>query len=167
MSYDPARDITPAFLETVARWIAESPTAEVFVVLRYLRAAGAKDYAFIRSPGEFAALVASVSDGTDIIVFRDPQLPLRGKVTPEFIARAMAHVSDCEDYMLVRMTPSSYLPAGSLMRHGGMGDPHTDLAGDLEDEMGEEVAIGNCPRFYEADHDRMISASKGGIDGPR
>jgi len=166
-TYNPERDVTPAFLETVGQWIEESASSDVFVVLRYLRAAGAKDYAFITSRADFAALIASVPDGTDIVVFRDPQLPLRGKVTPEFLARAMNHLSDGEEYMLVRMSPDSHLPAGDLRRFGEMGGSHAELTQVLEDEIDEEIALGICPRFIEADHDRMISASKGGIDGAR
>jgi hypothetical protein len=166
-AYKPERDVTPAFLETVGQWIEASPDSEVFVVLRYLRAAGAKDYSFIRSRADFSSLIASVPDGTDIVVFRNLQLPLRGHVTPQFITRAMAQVPDGEEYMFVRMVPQSHQPAGDLRRFGEMGDSHVELARDWEDETGEEVAFGPCPRFIDADHDRMISASKGGIDGAR
>jgi hypothetical protein len=41
------------------------------------------------------------------------------------------------------------------------------LVEDLMEEMGEQVAFGACPDFIHADNNRMISASKGGIDGPR
>ena len=166
-SYNPERDVTPAFLKTGGQWIEERADSEVFVVLRYLRAGGAKDYAFIRSAADFDALVACVLDGTDIVVFRDPQLPLRGRVTPEFLAGAMDHVRDDEEYMFIRMRPESYRSADDLRRFGEMGESHSALARDLEDEIGEEVAFGICPRFIDADHDRMISASKGGIDGAR
>ena len=160
--YSPEREVTAKFLETVGGWL--DSTSEVFVVLRYLRAAGAKDYAFIKTRGEFAALIASVPNGTDIIVFRDPQLPLRDRVTPEFIARAKAHVAEGVEYMFVRMRPDK---AGDLRLFGEMGDTHATLAEDLGEELGEEVAFGACPRFIDPDNDRMISASKGGIDGPR
>ncbi|HEY1122470.1 MAG TPA: hypothetical protein VGE67_12750 [Haloferula sp.] len=166
-TYDPERDVTPAFLGTVGQWIQEGAEPEIFVVLRYLRAGGAKHYAFIKSAADFAALVACVPDGTDIIVFRDPQLPLRGKVTPEFLARAMDHVRDGEEYMFVRMAPDSRLPAGDLRRSGEFDNSHAELARDWEYETGEEVAFGICPDFMDRDHDRMISASKGGIDGAR
>src|SRR5688572_27625395 len=49
--YNPERDVTPKFLETVGQWIDAS--SEVFVVLCYLRAAGMKDYAFIKTREEF------------------------------------------------------------------------------------------------------------------
>jgi hypothetical protein len=160
--YSPEREVTPRFLETVAGWL--DSRSEIFVVLRYLRAAGAKDYAFIKTRDEFAALVASVPNGTDIIVFRDPQLPLRGRVTAEFVALAKAQVADGAEYMFVRMRPER---AADLRLFGEMGDTHATLAEDLGEESGEEVAFGACPRFIDADNDRMISASKGGIDGPR
>jgi hypothetical protein len=160
--YSPEREVTPKFLETVGSWLDSGP--EVFVVLRYLRAAGAKDYAFIKTRDEFAALVALVPNGTDIIVFRDPQLRLRGRVAAEFIARAKANVGDGAEYMFVRMRPKK---AGDLRLFGEMGDTHATLAEDLAEESGEEVAFGACPSFIDADNDRMISASKGGIDGPR
>ena len=160
--YSPERDVTPAFLDTVGHWIDLS--AEVFVVLRYLRAAGAKDYAFVKTRAEFAALVESVPDGTDIIAFRDRQLPFRGKVTAQFIQQAKIHVRDGEEYLLVRRVPEK---AGGLRLFGEMGDTHATLVEDLSEEVGEQVALGVCPRFIDPDNDRMISASKGGIDGPR
>lgn len=46
--YDPDRDITPRFLGIVNGWFDTTP--ELFVVLRYLRAAGAKDYALFTIP---------------------------------------------------------------------------------------------------------------------
>jgi len=48
-----------------------------------------------------------------------------------------------------------------------MGDSHATLIEDLTDIMGQPVAVGLGPRFIETDNDAMISASKGGIDGPR
>lgn len=160
--YSAEREVTPRFLETVGQWTDSS--SEVFVVLRYLRAAGAKDYAFVKTRAEFSALVDSVAEGTDIIAFRDPQLQLRGRVTAEFIARAKALVSEGDEYMFVRMKPER---AGDLKLFGEMGDTHATLAEDLGEEAGEEVAFGPCPRFIDPDNERMVSASKGGIDGPR
>ena len=39
--YNPARDVTAAFLERVAAWINEA--GEALVIVRYLRAGGAKN----------------------------------------------------------------------------------------------------------------------------
>lgn len=159
---DKEGEVTPNFLETVGQWI--DANSEVFVVLRYLRAAGMKDYAFIKSRDEFAVLVERVSVGTDIIVFRDAQLPLRGRVTREFIARAKELIRDGEEYMFVRLAPERRRDA---RLSGTMGERHAELVEDLSEEMGEEVAVGVCPNFINRDNDAMISAAKGGIDGPR
>lgn len=54
-----------------------------------------------------------------------------------------------------------------LRRRGDMGDTHATLIEDIVDIEGNPAAVGHCPNFIQADHDGMISASKGGIDGPR
>lgn len=161
--YNPGSDISPEFISRVNTWIAAS--GEVFVVLRYLRAAGAKDYALCRSADDFAALVDSAPIGTDIEVFRDSQLPLRGRVTPEFIVeilRRCEHNRDSE-FMVVslRRRDSSVLAAHSAF--GGAEDVRDALA----ELIGQEVAFGPCPKFIAPDSDELVSASKGGIDGPR
>jgi hypothetical protein len=48
-----------------------------------------------------------------------------------------------------------------------MGDSHADLLAELEELRGREVAFGPCPAFNIPDGPTMISAAKGGIDGPR
>jgi hypothetical protein len=159
---DPERDITPLFVAKVADWLASSD--ELFVVLRYLRSAGAKDYAFIRDDAEFQQLVHACSDGTDIIVFRDSQLPIRGTATPELITDITNQIPDGEEYLAVCTSPQRQ---GDLRLSGSIGDSHSSLIEDLTDFVGRPVAVGLCPRFIDADNYAMISASKGGIDGPR
>ncbi len=91
--YNPERDITPHFVETVSDWLTAS--SELFVVLRYLRGAGAKDCAFIHNQDEFRQLIETCPTGTDIIVFRDRQLPIRGIVTKDLIAEHRPVVLYC------------------------------------------------------------------------
>jgi len=159
---NPERDIRPVFTATVATWIAAS--GEVLVILRYLRAAGAKDYALCRTVFEFEMLVEGVPIGADIEVFRQPQLPIRGVVTDAFITDALAAIADGTEYMVVarQREPNSVLSA-----YGAMSDSHKDLLEDLESLRGQEVALGVCPDFNAPDNPDLISASKGGIDGPR
>lgn len=161
-TYRPERDISDGYLNTVATWIRES--GEVLVILRYLRAAGAKDYGFARTEGEFRRLIDVVPDGTDIIVFRDPQLPLRGVVNDDFISSAQSQIHNGEEYLYVKLEP---LTPDDIRAFGEMGDTHNCMDEDLREHMGDKVAIGLCPPFIEPDNDAMISASKGGIDGPR
>ena len=158
----PERDITPLFVAKVADWLALSD--ELFVVPRYWGSAGAKDFAFIRDDAEFKQLVHACSDGTDIIVFRYTQLPIRGIATPEMISEITNQFPDGEEYLAVCTSPQRQ---GDLRLSGRIGDSHASFIEDLNDFIGRQVAVGLCPRFIDADNYAMISASKGGIDGPR
>jgi hypothetical protein len=161
-TYNPERDITPVYLATVTRWIQS--TGEVFVVMRYLRAAGSKDYAFLETSAAFHRLVALCPTGTDIIAFRDRPLTIRGHVTDEFIRDAYSQIADGTEYLCVSLSTQS---PGDPRLSGRIGDNRSDLTEDLDNVRGQPVALGPCPRFIDADNDSMISAAKGGIDGPR
>jgi hypothetical protein len=160
--YDPEREVTAEFIARVADWIGAS--GEVLVILRYLRAAGSKDYAFCHTIQEFESLVDAAPIGTDIEAFRRPQLPIRGIVTESFIAEALGAIADGMEYMVVAQDRQS---GSVLCSYGRFGDDHEDLRGDLENLEGRAVALGPCPDFNAPDGDDLISASKGGIDGPR
>ncbi|HEV3446917.1 MAG TPA: hypothetical protein VG099_19925 [Gemmataceae bacterium] len=160
--YDPARGVTSAFLERVASWMQRS--GEVLVILRYLRAAGAKDFALCRSRGDFEALVESLPTGTDIEVFRDHQLPLRGIVDEAFIALALNAIPDGQEYLIVT---TEVRPGSKICHFGYIGGSHIDLRQSLEELKGNDVALGVCPAYCVPDHEGLISAAKGGIDGPR
>jgi hypothetical protein len=160
--YDPARDVTSAFLERVAGWIQRS--GEVLVILRYLRAAGAKDFALCRTRDDFEALVEALPTGTDIEVFRDPQLPLRGVVDAAFISSALDAIPEGQEYLVVTMEVG---PDSRMSRWGYIGFSHPELRESLEELRGAEVALGVCPAYCVPDHEGLVSTSKGGIDGPR
>ena len=165
--YDPERDITPAFLERVFEWIENARVHGdgVLVVLRYLRAAGAKDFALCFSERDFRALVEAAPRGCDIVVFRDPQLPIRGLVNDKLIASALAAIPDGAEYLLIARENTR---RGSVIsRDYEAGESHGELLESLREFDGVEVALGIWPELYVADHEGMISASKGGIDGPR
>ncbi len=160
--YNPERDISENFLAQVGDWIAAS--GEVLVILRYLRAAGQKDYFFCRSPAEVLKLVETLPVGTDTIVFRHPKLPLRGVSSPSLLEAARARIAEGEEYLIVLLDP----PLPSAFRATGWtGDNHSDLTEDLTEVFGRRVAVGCLPDFTGSDNDAMISASKGGVDGPR
>jgi hypothetical protein len=160
--YDPARDVTPAFLGRVAEWLQRS--GEVLVILRYFRAAGAKDFALCRTPADFEALVQAVPRGTDIEVFRDAQLPLRGVVDEAFIEAALTTIPEGREYLLIT---TETRPGRSISRVGDNGASHAELRESLADLHGVEVALGICPEYWGPDHQGLVSAAKGGIDGPR
>lgn len=161
-TYRPERDVSDEYRNTVSAWLRNA--GELLVVLRYLRAAGAKDYALIRSDSEFDRLIHVCPVGTDIIVFRDPQLPVRGTVDAAFIDNAAAQIKEWGEYLFVVQKTN---PIDDPRLIGEMGDTTSSLNEDLREHMGENVAIGACPNFIAEDNESMISRSKGGIDGPR
>lgn len=161
-TYHPERDVTPTFLARVAGWIEQS--GEVLVILRYLGAAGAKDFALCRTRAEFEGVVESAPNGTDIEVFRDRQLPIRGVVDDSFIRSALDSLPDGEEYLLVTFETR---PGGIISRFGDIGDRQAELRESLSELIGVEVALGHCPDFNVADHEGLVSAAKGGMDGPR
>lgn len=157
--YNPARNITPAFIERVTDWI--SVHGEVLVVVR--RVGGFCDFALCRSRAEFEQLVAQITEGTEIIVFRDPQLPIRGPVDETLIARALAVIPDGAEYLAITIATK---PGCPLSARVGQGDSHADLKETLRDWWGVDVAVGQ-PDVWIADHEGMISRAKGGVEGPR
>lgn len=159
--YRPERDVTPAYLSTVRSWI--DATGEVLVIMRYLHGGGAKDFALITSAEEFDRLIDVCPLGTDIIVFRDRMLPIRGVVDDVFVKQLRELLPDDSEYLFVNMKPEK--PGDP--RCFGEFDFVRHLDSDLEDMVGETIAIGECPDFTGPDNESMISASKGGIDGPR
>lgn len=160
-TYRPERDVTPSYLSTVRSWI--KATGEVLVIMRYLRAAGAKDYAIVRSAEEFDRLVDVCPIGTDIIVFRDKMLPLRGVVDNTFVKHVQESLPEDMECLFVKMKPEKPGDPRCFGEFGYM----RHLNSDLEDMVGETIAIGGCPDFTGPDNEAMVSASKGGIDGPR
>ena len=160
-TYRPERDISDDYRSTVSSWLRGA--GELFVVLRYLRAGGAKEYAFIRNDAEFDRLLHVCPVGTDIVVFRDPQLPLRGTVDAAFIDTATERLKEWKEYLFVVLPAKS---ADDPRLRGEMGDRRT-LVEDLSEYTEQNVAIGACPSFSAPDNESMISRSKGGIDGPR
>jgi hypothetical protein len=160
--YDPERDVTPTFLDRVTDWIERA--GEVLVILRYLRAAGAKDFALCRTRSEIEDLIDSVPRGTDIEVFRDRQCPIRGVVDDAFIRSALDSLPDGQEYLLMT---SETRPGSKISRFGEIGGSQAELRESLSELMGAEVALGRCPDFCVADHEGLVSAAKGGVDGPR
>lgn len=147
-----------AFFERIAEWLKAN--GEVFAVLRFQYAAGSRDYAFCNSLESVKELLARVPSGTDVIVFRRPQLPFRGRVTDVFISEALRIIPEQTSYLMVNLRPDP-----GYFCSGRSGSSHAELAEDLKDFTGTEVALGLEPTWWEADNEDMISLRKGGRSG--
>ncbi|MBA4032665.1 MAG: hypothetical protein C0478_17495 [Planctomyces sp.] len=159
---NPDRDVSDKFLSTVHEWI--KATGDVFVVLRYLRGAGSRDHAFCYTPKMFYQLVEKSPDGADIVVFRKPQLVLRGFCDGDFVEAACKLVSDGEESLLLLMPPKD---SEGLCQSSRSQMSHDELRIEAMDYLNQLIAFGPVPRWFDNDHDDMISASKSGLDGPR
>lgn len=160
--HTPERDINERYLARARAWVTEY--GEILVILRYLGMAGAKDFALCQSEAEFLQLIDWVPTGTDIEVVRGKHLPLRGVITPDFVNRAFAEVPDGTEYLLLSVQRQCGTPISTSY---AWSDSHSDLRENLDEWSGIEAVFGVCPEFMASDGVDLISASKGGIDGPR
>jgi len=108
---------------------------------------------------EFEQLIA-----TDIVVFREPHLPLRGTVNENFIESALRAIPEGGEYLILSSEREPWNCSCRVYREG---DTHSELREHLAGFSGQEVALGAFPNYIVDDHAGLISRSKGGIDGPR
>ncbi len=147
------------FIACVAKWIESA--GEVFVHLRFSHAAGVRRYSFCRTAGDFRTLVDEVPTATDVIVFRQPQLKLRGTVTDEFTSKVLDTIAEGTECLLVHFDSHS----DELMFAGSVVESPDELLEELLDLTDARVAVGPEPPWHEADGENMMSARKDGVIG--
>jgi hypothetical protein len=151
MGYAPTTD--PVFLGTLEKWLQSRP--EVLVLIRYSHAAGNRDFEFFLSFQDLSDRLCQLPPLTCVTAFRSPQLPLRGIVDDNFIAKCLAGIPDGSEYLVVETVRRAY-GTGSWFHHGA-GVSHAELRGNLEESRGVTVAAGLYPPWLE-DTDDVISA---------
>jgi len=143
----------PEFGAVVEEWLSQG--SEVSALIRYSRSAGSKDFEFFHSANAFWERVRKLPPLTSIIVFRKPQLPLRGVVDDEFVKAALASVPEGAEYLIAGLDQVSngrYSFFRSLA-----GESHAELEDDLRGCLGERVAVGAYPPWLE-DTQEVVSA---------
>src|SRR3972149_10280374 len=101
------------FLGTISDWLEAS--GEVFVVIRYAYAAGAKAYLFIQSSQQLQALLRTLPPRSDVIVFRQRQLHIRGIADNALLEQATTAIPDGAWWFLLCRDgekPSDFSSAG-------------------------------------------------------
>jgi hypothetical protein len=141
----------PAFLSLVQHWIEEN--GEVFVVIRYARSAGSREYLLFHSFAEFQALLQSLPPRTDVIVFRQKQLPVRGIADDALYHQAAAALPDGEWWLLLCPDPDN---PRNFNSEGD--DSHRRLREAFEEFRGRYIAVGLDPAWNENDNADMQSA---------
>ena len=145
-------------LATLENWVRSRP--EILVLVRYSRAAGAKDFEFFSSFPALAERIRRLPPETNIIAFREPQLPLRKVVDNPFIASCLEAIPDGTEFVVAELAPSK---AGGRFRWTA-GESHDELRDALADFRGVKVAVGPYPPWL-SDSDEVVSAVAPNGDG--
>jgi hypothetical protein len=137
----PIATTDPGFRETAAGWIAER--GEVLIVIRFSRAGGVKEFHLIRALPALVQRLAALPPVTSVIVLRQPQLPVRGRVDDSLASAALDVVAADAEHLLACPEP---VTVGSRTWHpnrSGVG--HGELREDLEEFSGQQVTLGPYP----------------------
>lgn len=145
----------PEFQKKTADWI--SANGEVLTLFRFSHAAGSKSFEFFDSLNDFNNRLAELPPRTSVIVFGEPQLPLRGVVRDEFVSAALECIDEGTYWLVVRLSKTT-LGSQSWFHHV-IDDSLEELEAELRDEYcwAEMVAVGPEPDWLH-DTDTVISA---------
>jgi hypothetical protein len=147
MTYTSTKD--KKFLSTLELWTSQQP--EVLVLIRYSRAAGSKSFEFFSSFRNLAQRLLELPPATNIIAYKQPQLPLRGVVDDAFIERCINTIPDATEFLVVETIPTRVGKASWF--HDEAGESHQELRAALEDSRGKPVAVGTYPPWGNGDSD--------------
>lgn len=140
-----------AFLGEVSYWFESSD--ELFVAVRYAHSGGARDYLFARSFEQILDLANILPPTTDIVVFRQKQLPYRGTADGKLLSTVLAAIPDGTNWLVLsrrRENEQDYTPKS--------GSTHAALRAELEECRGKYVAVGVEPVFSGDDGEDVQSA---------
>jgi hypothetical protein len=141
------------FLRTLELWLQEQ--SDLLVLIRYSAAAGSRDYELFSSFPKLCERLGALTPRTSVIVFRKPQLNLRGVVDENFIELCLRSIPEGAEYLMVETVKRIYGKASWF--HDSFGMSHAELREDLEDSTGVPVAVGLYPDWLEVSDD-LISA---------
>ena len=142
----PLKSATGAtFLETLQEWLRSQ--TEILVLIRYSRAAGNQSFEFFTSFALVEERVRQLAPETNSIVFRKPQLTIRGIVDDEFIGSCLHSIADGTEFLVVETARTTAGRASWF--HDEAGESHNELREALEDSRRSHVAVGEYPNWLE------------------
>jgi len=136
--------------------------SEILSLIRYSRAAGDKSFEFFVSFDRLRERLGELKPQTSVIAFRQRQLPLRGVVDDEFIARCVNSIPDRSEFLVVETVQSTV--GHALLFHHEAGATLKELREALERLRGNPVAVGKYPH-WRSDSPDVISAYVPDEDG--
>jgi hypothetical protein len=157
----PRSSHNPAFTKRIADWIQAH--GEVLVLIRWPNAGGSKSFEFFREMSALMARIAPLPERTSVIVFRQPQLPIRGRVDDELIRRALEHIPEDTEFLIAGLDLVTY---GRYSYYtNASGESHDELVATLRDwRQDHRVAVGRYPEWWE-DTENVTSAYVPDMDG--
>jgi len=149
----------PEVLAKLERWFHER--AEILVRTR-VPCSGNEEFEFFSS---FTALVERMREalpGTWFTIFEQPQLPLRGVVDDDFIARCLKCIPNGAEYLILETVRR--VAGKRSWFHDHSDDVYAELPAYLEDSRGVSVAVGLYPPTLE-ERDDVIHVFTPKTDG--
>lgn len=166
------------FHDAARAWLTASN--ELFVVLRHPFAGGGRDYAIVRSKEHLDRIVERLRPMTDVMLFRQPQLTLRGPASSDALRQAAAMLAaqaatERRSLLIMTLDEGEVLPVPncnntewglwSLQNQVAEVCDEPQLEEAFRDFGGSQVAIGPEPAWWDADKPDMISGLVPSIDG--
>ena len=113
---------------------------------------------FFSHAESFRAKLKGLAPDTNVIVWGDQQLPLRGKVDDVFIHRALEMIPEGAEYLILCLekTVHDYRPHHywEAFDHTS-GETHEELGEALNEYRDRPVAVGLWPRWPEEDENTI------------
>jgi len=141
--------LSAEFDELIRCWLADRE--EILVMVRFSHAAGNREYRLFRSIEDLRDWIATLPSRTSVIAFRNGSLSLRGAIDETLIARCLRELPEGSEYLVVHFEP--WTAGRRTWFHYDSGTSHRELAADLRENPGAEVAVGLHPDWLDDSED--------------
>jgi hypothetical protein len=135
----------PRFLGTLESWL--SCVSEILVLIQYSHAPGNKEFEFFSSFDTLANKIRNLPLRTSIVVFRQPQLPVRGIADEGLIASCLSCIPDGSEFLVLETVRRGCGEISCF--HWEAGETHAELRDAPEISLGVPVAVGLYPPWLE------------------
>jgi hypothetical protein len=141
------------FLKSLEDWLHGD--SEVMILVRYTRAAGNKSFEFFTSFAVLKKRLAELRATTNVVAFRKPQLPLRGRIDDEVIGKCLSFIPAGSEFLVLETDPR--MATQQWLFHHEAGESPDGLRQVLEGLRGRLVAVGEYPQWMK-DNPDVVSA---------
>ena len=141
------------FLIKLQRWFRTRE--EVLLMIRHPYSAGSKDFELYASYKTLKTRLRALKPCTWVVVFRLPQLPVRGVVDAALVKKCLECVVDGAEYLISEREPRTF--GRSTWYQWCTGRSHSKMRDDLDKLHGHEVAMGAFPPWVKETKDVLYA----------